>query len=374
MTGRERFLKSLTGGTPDRVPIFEFYWGLPFIKSVLGELTSPHHNADDEVKMSQATGIDMVYTAPFGFTSFSSIILNGEKFQDEWGTWWGSNEDSWPGCWPLGEVVNSRDDWKKLSIPDPTLSVRFDQPKRTVELANSELAVLGGIRGPFSALWMLAGFVNICTWIYDNPEFLHELLREMGRWNTQMGLQLIETGVDAVIIHDDWGMNTSTFISPEHWKEFVRPYIAEEVETLANTGTPVILHSDGNLNSLMDEIVQLKIAALNPLQRGAKMDLAKTKAKYGHRLCLIGNISATSTLVNGAPADVEREVLECLRDGASGGGYIMAPDHSFHSAVPFDNIWHTLIMSKKYGVYPLDLETIHSRIEELRSSNVSNGC
>jgi uroporphyrinogen decarboxylase len=373
MTGRERFMKSLTGGTPDRVPIFEYYWGLPFIKSVLGELTSPHHNADDEVKMSRATGIDMVYTAPFGFTSFSSINLNGEKFQDEWGMWWGSNEDSWPGCWPLGEVVNSRDDWKKLSIPDPTLSVRFDQPKRTVELANSELAVLGGIRGPFSALWMLAGFVNICTWIYDDPEFLHELLREMGRWNTQMGLQLIETGVDAVIIHDDWGMNTSTFISPEHWKEFVRPYIAEEVETLANTGTPVILHSDGNLNALMDEIVQLKIAALNPLQRGAKMDLAKTKAKYGHRLCLIGNISATSTLVHGAPGDVDREVLECLRDGASGGGYIMAPDHSFHGAVPFENIWHTLIMSKKYGVYPLDLETIHSRIEELRSSNISNG-
>jgi uroporphyrinogen decarboxylase len=372
MSRRERFITALTGGTPDHVPMFEFYWSLPFIKSVLGELTSPHHNADDEVKMSRATGIDMVYTAPFGFTSFSSINLHGEKFQDEWGTWWGSNGESWPGCWPLGEVVNSRQDWKKLKIPDPTSSHRFDQPKRTVELAKGELAVVGGVRGPFSALWMLAGIVNISTWIYEEPDFLHELLSEMGRWNTQMGLKLIETGIDAVIIHDDWGMNTSTFISPEHWKEFVRPYIAEEVETLSNTGTPVILHSDGNLNTLMEEIVQLKIAAVNPLQRGAQMDLAKTKVKYGNILCLIGNISATTTLVNGNPDEVEREVLECLRDAAPGGGYVMAPDHSFHSGVPFENIWSALNTCKKYGNYPLDLESIHSRIDELRASNFSD--
>jgi uroporphyrinogen-III decarboxylase len=169
-------------------------------------------------------------------------------------------------------------------------------------------------------------------------------------------------------------MNTATFISPEHWKEFVRPYIAEEVETIANTGTPVILHSDGTLNSLMDEIAQLKIAALNPLQRSAKMDLAKTKSMYGNHLCLIGNISATTTLVHGTLDDVEREVLECLRDAAPEGAYIMAPDHSFHSAVPFKNIWHALNVCKKYGNYPLDLETIYSRIEELRASDVSKGC
>lgn len=372
MTGRERFMTALAGGTPDRVPMCELNWALPFLRSVLGELTSPHHNADDEVRISRATGIDMVYTAPLGFTSFSSVQMHGEKFQDEWGTWWGSSEESWPGCWPLGEVVNSREDWKKIRIPDPTLPVRFDQPKRTVELANGELAVLGGIRGPFSALWMLAGVVNICTWLYEDPEFLHELLSEMGRWNTQLGLQLIETGIDAVVIHDDWGMNAATFISPEHWKEFVRPYIAEEVEALANTGTPVILHSDGNLNALMEEIVQLKIVALNPLQRGAAMDLAKTKAQYGDHLCLIGNICATTTLVNGTQDDVEREVLECLRDAAPGGGYIMAPDHSFHSAIPFENVWQALNMCQKYGCYPLDVDSIHSRIEELGVSNLSN--
>ncbi|MCP4165049.1 MAG: hypothetical protein GY759_04035 [Chloroflexi bacterium] len=366
MNKRERFLTALQGGVPDRVPVFEFYWGLPFIETVLGDRqVSVYHNADDEVAMSKATDIDMVYSAPYGFTAFTSVQLHGEEYQDEWGTRWGSNQESWPGSWPICEVVKSRQDWKKLDIPDPTLPRRMEQPLRTVALANGDLAVVGGIRGPFSAVWMLAGLTNMGMWIYDDPEFLDELLGAMGRWNTQLGLQLIEAGVDAISIHDDWGMNEATFIGPDHWKQFVLPHIAEEIATLADTGTPIILHSDGNINRLMDEIVQLKISALNPLQRSAHMDLAEIKAKYGDRLCLIGNISTSATLAQGTPQDVEREVLECLRDAAPGGGYIMAPDHSFHSAIPFENIWAVLNTCREYGAYPLNMGAILSRLQAL---------
>ena len=145
----------------------------------------------------------------------------------------------------------------------------------------------------------------------------------------------------------------------------MQPYIAQQVETIANAGVPVILHSDGNLNALMDDIVQLKIAALNPLQRTADMDLGSVKAKYGDRLCLIGNIDTTRTLAHAAPDVVEREVLQCLLDGAPGGGYIVAPDHSYHSAIPVANIWRVLDTVRRYGTYPLDVDAIASRIHEL---------
>jgi uroporphyrinogen decarboxylase len=316
MNSRERFMTALHGGIPDRVPLFEYYWAPPFINSVLGKLMSPHHNADDEVAMSRATGIDMVWTAPYGFTGLCTIQLHGEEYVDEWGIHWGSDQTSWPGAWPAKEAVHSREDWEKLEIPDPYLPMRMEQPRRFVELADDELAVVAGIRGPFSAVWMLAGLVNISLWIYDDPDFLHELLREMSRWNTKLGLQLKEAGVDALTIHDDWGMNESTFIGTDHWRAFVKPYITDEVETLANAGIPVILHSDGNLNALMEDIAELKIVGFNPLQRTAKMDIAEIKAKYGDQMSLIGNVSASTTLPHGSPDDVEREVLECLRDAA----------------------------------------------------------
>jgi uroporphyrinogen decarboxylase len=368
MNSRERFMTALRGDVSDRVPLFEFYWGLPFIKSILGDITSPYHNADDEVRMSRAMGIDMVYTAPYGFTSFTNIQLHGKEYQDEWGMTWGSSNESWPGSWPIEHAIDNYEEWKDLTIPNPYLVKRMEQPRRTVELAKDELAIVGGVRGPFSAASILCGMVNLCMWLYDNPAFAHHLIQTMSEWNTKIGIQLIETGVDAIIIHDDWGMNDSTFIHPEQWAKFVKPYITEQINTFSDMGVAVILHSDGNLNNILDEIVDLKISALNPLQRNANMNITKIKEKYGDRLCLIGNISTTTTLSQGNPNDVELEVLECLRDAAPGGGYIMAPDHSFHSGIPNENIRMVIDTCYKYGKYPINLEMISIRIDELKNN------
>ncbi|MBC8255167.1 MAG: hypothetical protein H8E35_14225, partial [Ardenticatenia bacterium] len=70
--------------------------------------------------------------------------------------------------------------------------------------------------------------------------------------------------------------------------------------------------------------------------------------------------------------DVEREVLECLRDAAPGGGYILAPDHSYHSGIPIENTWRALETGKKYGAYPLDMDAIQARLNELSQQGESN--
>ncbi|MCP4165393.1 MAG: hypothetical protein GY759_05815 [Chloroflexi bacterium] len=310
-------------------------------------------------------GLDMVWSAPLGFTSFANIQQHGERYQDEWGAWYGSDESSWPGAWMENFVVNNREEWRKVQFPDPRLPERVAQPKRALELVEGELAVVAGVRGPFSATWMLSGMENISRWVIKEPDLLEDVLREMGRWNTEMGLFLIESGVDAIMIHDDWGMNMGTLVKPEHWKRHFLPYIAEEVETLAATGTPIIMHSDGNLNAIMDEIIQLPISALNPIQRNSGMDLAALKQTYENRLCLIGNISASLTLAHGKPDDVELEALECIRDAGPGGASIMAPDHSYHNAIPTENVWRVFETCKAYGRYPLDMDVITTRIEEL---------
>jgi uroporphyrinogen decarboxylase len=370
MTGRERYLTALRGGTPDCVPLHELHWSPRFIKEVLGEPFSPHYNADDEVAMARATGVDMVWTGPLGFTALTSVQLNGEAFVDEWGTPWGSNEQSWPAAWSKDDIVKARADWERISasLPDPDRADRMLQPRRFVELAAGDLAVVGGVRGPFSAVWMLAGLVNMGTWLYDDPGLLAEMLGVMGRWNTQLALNLVKAGVDAVVIHDDWGMNKATFIRPKDWSKFVFPVIAEQVTRIAATGVPVILHSDGNLNAILPDIVQLPIVALNPIQRSAAMDLAEIKQRYGERLCLIGNLDTSGTLSHGTPDHVERQVLECLRDAAPGGGYILAPDHSYHGAIPTANIWRALQACRKYGSYPLDRDAIVARLTQLEGA------
>ena len=369
-TGRDRYLAALGGGTPDRVPLHELHWSPRFIAEVLAVPHSFHHNADDQVAMARATGVDMVWTAPLGFTALTSVQLHGEDFVDEWGTRWGSNEQSWPAAWSKEDVVKNRQDWARITanLPDADWPERTVQPRRFVELAAGELAVVGGVRGPFSAVWMLSGLVNMGTWLYDDPGLLAEMLQVMGRWNTALALNLVKAGVDAVIIHDDWGMNKATFIRPRDWRKLVFPVISEQVAAIAKTGAPVILHSDGNLNAILPDIVDLPIVALNPIQRGAAMNLAEIKQQYGRRICLIGNLDTSGTLSHGTPDDVERETLNCLLDAALGGGYILAPDHSYHSAIPSPNIWRALETCKTYGHYPLDCDAIRRRLAELEGA------
>jgi uroporphyrinogen decarboxylase len=369
MTGRDRYLGALRGAPIDRVPLHEMHWNKAFVEATLGTPRSPWHNADDEVAMARATGVDMVWTPPLGFTGVATIQIHGpglvDDFRDEFGTSWGTNAQSWPAAWSNGDIVNSRSDWQRIKMPDPTDPVRMEQPKRFVELAGGEFAVVGAVRGPFSAAWMLAGLMNMSIWIYDEPELLSEMLGEMGRWNTQLALGLVASGVDAICIHDDWGMNKSTFISPNDWRRLVLPVIAAEVETIVGAGVPVILHSDGNLNAILPDIIQLPLSGLNPLQRTAEMDLVETKRRYGDRICLVGNVDATKTLPYGTPDDVEREVLECLRDAAPGGRYILAPDHSYHAGVPAENTWRAVETVHRYGTYPLQTDAIEARIAEL---------
>ena len=120
-------------------------------------------------------------------------------------------------------------------------------------------------------------------------------------------------------------------------------------------GLPVMMHNDGNLWEVMDDLVASGINGFHPVERGAGMDLAKIKSRYGTKLCPIGNINNKTTMVSGTPEDVKREALECLRIAAPGGGYVLATDHSLHDDIPLANIRAYIETAKEHGAYPLKL-------------------
>jgi uroporphyrinogen decarboxylase len=79
------------------------------------------------------------------------------------------------------------------------------------------------------------------------------------------------------------------------------------------------------------------------------MDLREMKEKYGHRLCIIGNIDSSRTLPYGSPAEVAAEVREAIDIAAPGGGYVLASDHSLHDGIPIENILEMFRVGREYG-------------------------
>ena len=107
--------------------------------------------------------------------------------------------------------------------------------------------------------------------------------------------------------------------------------------------------------SVLDDLVASGINAYHPVERAAGMDLGIVKEKYRGKLCLVGNVNNKTTLATGTLEEVERETIECLREGAPGGGYILAADHSLHDGQQVQNILKMIETAKKYGEYPLNL-------------------
>ena len=83
------------------------------------------------------------------------------------------------------------------------------------------------------------------------------------------------------------------------------------------------------------------------------MDIAYVKKKWGHQLCLIGNIDLGYTLTLGTPQDVEEEVRQRLREVAPGGGYCIGSSNSVTDFVPLQNYNAMRDAVFRYGAYPI---------------------
>ncbi|RLE78793.1 MAG: hypothetical protein DRJ51_08915, partial [Thermoprotei archaeon] len=84
----------------------------------------------------------------------------------------------------------------------------------------------------------------------------------------------------------------------------------------------------------------------------AGMDLEEVKAKYGDRICLVGNVDPR-VIEFGSKEDVKREVDRCLSQAGPGGGYILSASANISANTNFENFIQMLVYAKKKGRYPL---------------------
>lgn len=142
------------------------------------------------------------------------------------------------------------------------------------------------------------------------------------------------------------------FLSPDLFREILFPYLKEEVRAIKNfRDVPVLFHSDGNINLLLDDLVRLRIDGIHPLEKHAGVDIVAVKKKYGDYICLMGNVDTSYTLPHGTPQEVEEEVKKLIEAVAPGGGFILRASNLLTSDIPQVNVLAMYYAAEKYGVY-----------------------
>lgn len=355
MTGKERLLCALNHQIPDVVPIFESIYSRNFFKEVLGYEVNTY-NAHDLVQCSHKVGYDFTIIPFGGLNGFSGdgakVVTN--EYTDEWGVTYKKDPSAWPTDAPVAFPLTDRSDWENYDFPDANAESRLNELKLGLKLSEEYgMGTMCSVRGPYTGAWMLFGIENFSYLFYDDPELVEEILTKCMDFSITGALRALDAGADAILFADDYGSCSAPLLSPALHKEFIVPQLKRLADAVHSRGKKLIMHSDGDIRTLLDNIFAVGIDGCHPIERAANMDIAEIKKRYGDRITIAGNINNKTTLVTGTPQDVIEEVKETIRVAAPGGGFIMTSDHSIHDDVPNENVFAMIEATKKYGKYPL---------------------
>ena len=356
MISRERVKTVLCGKIPDRVPLIDFLNSKKLYKEVIGRIPE-YYNAEDIMDCTYKLGIDIAVIPVGGFSGVRDIGIKTKEFVDEWGIIWRKPEGdiSFGIDMPVKYPLKNREDWNNYLFPDINKNKKNRLKGIKIALKKAKennIAVFGQIRGPFTPAWFLFDFTNFSYLLFDDPELIDEVMEATTNFSIQAGKMRIDEGVDAILFADDYGGNSGPLISPDSFKKHVIPQLSRMIKELKATGIPVIMHSDGNLNKLLPDIVKTGINGYHPMERSAGMRIEDLKKIYGNKITLIGNVNNKTVLVSGSKEDVIAQTRECLEIAAPGGRYILGSDHSLHDDMPNENIFAMVETAKKYGEYP----------------------
>ena len=153
---------------------------------------------------------------------------------------------------------------------------------------------------------------------------------------------------DCIYWPDDMGYKGTTFFSNEMYRELLKPVHKRAVDWAHEKGIYARLHSCGNIMTRIDDLMDVGIDALNPLEVQAGMEPVTLKEKYGDKLTLHGGINAVLWDNKDAIiAEIDR-VIPVLKEN---GGYIFASDHSIPNSVSLENFRAIIDEVKRVGSY-----------------------
>ena len=274
--------------------------------------------------------------------------IDADSFVDDWGVTWRRPSG--------GHFINCDGPFYKLTDPAPKDLERYSWPDvndpgryrgvrewaRRLREQTDCAVVLNLLAGPVHQSQWLRGYE---VWLEDlllRPKFVEAMAERITDvWVGIATRALEEAGefVDLVTYGDDIAMQRSPLMRLELYRRLIKPQHARMVATARRFGKPVLYHCCGSVYSLIPDLLEVGIDALNPIQvAAAQMDTQRLKREFGRDLTFWGAIDTQRVLPLGTPEEVRAEVKRRIEDLGPGGGYVLCPVHNVQPDVPPANI------------------------------------
>jgi len=375
MTGRERVLAALNLEEPDRVP-------LDFGSCIASTIVVPaydnlkkhlglEHETQFMAKRARTVIPDDTVLKKFDIDTRALMLgeyrggaskeVDADTFMDSWATTWKRAPD--------GHFINvdgpfqnrepEMESLETFNWPDPDNHGLYEGLGQKAEALrkNTDCAIVLNLPvGIVHQCQFMRGFAEFLMDLHINSEFASRLMDIIsGIWIriAQNALEAVGDNIDVIMWGDDVAMQEATLMSPEVYRELIKPWHKRMVAALKSHGnTRVHYHTCGSVYALIDDLIEIGIDALNPIQVNARnMDPARLKDEFGDRLAFWGAIDTQRILPYGSPEEVRAEVRRIIDIMGKGGGYILASVHNIQAEVTPENIAAMFEEGKSYGAY-----------------------
>jgi uroporphyrinogen decarboxylase len=223
----------------------------------------------------------------------------------------------------------------------------------TKKVIGDTMALVAVIRDPFAHVWEMFSPIKFVKWMYENPQFIRRAIERVTEFNVAITKRIGEASPDFIICTGDYCEAKGPMVPVKFFREVIFPNLKRQVDAAHKEGLKLIKHTDGNINPILDDMAGI-VDGLHSLDPSAGVDIGEIKAKHGHRLVLIGNVSVDN-LAKKSKAEVIEEVKDVIRKASPGGGHILSSSNTWAAGAKLDNCFAMVKAGRKYGVYPVNI-------------------
>lgn len=253
--------------------------------------------------------------------------------------WWGAGHDTKEeGYFVAYSPLSENHDLDAFSWPDPHAPHLLDKASQLVNRYGEEFFITPNFGfALFERAWALRGFENMFVDMSTEPDYTAKLLDRIVDIQLVLIHRFLDLGVDGAYFGDDYGAQKNLLFSPRMWRQYIKPRLARLFAPFCERGLPVMMHSDGQIQQILPDLVEIGLTTLNPVQPEV-LDHAWLKESFSDELAFYGGISTQTVLPHGGPDEVTAAIRQCVRVLAPDGtGLVIAPSHRMMTDIPIEN-------------------------------------
>ncbi len=349
MNDRENTLRAYTFNKPDRIPV----------KYAISLASWYSYETRDLEKLV----LKHKYLFP-GFIKgsmnknslpFKPYRKKGFEHTDSWGCTWKTNYNGITGT----VIKHSLENWNNLDIiktPDPEycngwMNISWeDIEKNILELKDKNILTMGGLRHGYLFLTMsyMRGYENLMFDMHDGEKRLDILIQAIEKFNARIVEKYMDLKVDIMGFPEDLGSQRSLMMSPDMFRQYIKPVYKRLMKPVKDKGGLVHMHSDGYIMDIIEDLIKCGVNIINLQDLVNGIDNIKELIK-GH-IAIDLDIDRQGVTVNGSPHDIDDLVREeVIKLGGPEGGLSLI--YGLHPDTPIENAEAVMDAMEKYSFY-----------------------